>query len=201
MSPAEHRFATIFGVIVIVAIIDFLIRTHIEETRRQRQYNKDVRGIWERREVGGNHPGPLNPTPPPTGPVDIGPRRGGRSDGKRSAKHREKYSQSPVRDPYRVPAGPPKTESGVSAKPDVQFAGICNTWIVRGQPFILDNKTAEYMPAIPYLQSWAERERQAAEDRRAKAVRRGDQRDQRMAIGARDALGDVLRDLNRVEYK
>ncbi len=106
MIPAEHRFATIIGVIVIVAIIDFLIRTHIEETRRQRQYNKDIREIWEHREAGGNHPGPKNPTPPPTGPISI--------TGERL--RRPEFGQQPLRDPYRVPAGPPKTGSGVPAK-------------------------------------------------------------------------------------
>jgi hypothetical protein len=69
------------------------------------------------------------------------------------------------------------------------------------RPFILDKATSTYVLAMPYLKAWAERECQAAENRRAKAVQKGDQRDRQIAIGARDAYSDVLRELGRVEYK
>ena len=116
-----------------------------------------------------------------------------------SRNRREEYAQSPVRDPYRTPGRPPRTGSAIPPRPNPSPKPQRMMIVPVEHPMILDKAT--YVPVVTYLKAWAEREQQRAEDRRAKAVRKGDQRDQRMAIGARDALGDVLRELNRVEYR
>ena len=69
------------------------------------------------------------------------------------------------------------------------------------QPVIFDPAKSVYIRAVDHLRAWAQKEYDAAEALRKKAEARHDQRDRHLALAARDAYGDVLRELGRVEYK